>query len=348
MAESEEKSRSFRSSEERYKYIGFEVFPGKPGNIFSSDEERKSLIEKVMRKLTRSEGEVRDRCTLMGERVSHAEKILLTVAAVVLVISLFLPWFSGYHEIVTTTYVAVQSDTREVMQEATEGAVSDSPEQTAAAGSETEVGAVTETPADVVANAETSQAEMASTETAAATDEGTGESIGEEETASTGEETSSVPENMRAVIEIDREFKSISGIGALASIGSYGSMVFSSGFVLAVSGILMIIFILSCIVLAALNLYLLYGVKKTNPDEQVLYWKKMLKLNWIPILIFFVLFFLSFVGADYGFNSEGMIKQVGDSYTVMTFIDMTFGQMSFGFIMAFMSFWVLALKGKEI
>ena len=169
-----------------------------------------------------------------------------------------------------------------------------------------------------------------------------------EEVAGTSGAVTEPPLNSRAVTDIHRDHESISGFGAIFAIGSYGSMVFSSGFVLVISGILMIVFLLSCIVLAALNLYVLYGARMPNPEAQILYTKKMLKYNWIPILIFFGILFLSFIGADYGFDSSGMIKQVGKSYSLMTFIDLTFGQMSFGFLLAFMSFWVLALKGKEI
>ena len=92
MAGSDDKSQSFQHTDGRYKYIGFEVFPARR-EYFQSDEERKSLIEKVMRKLNRSEGEVRDRCTLMEDRMSPLERIFVTIAAVALLVSLFLPWF---------------------------------------------------------------------------------------------------------------------------------------------------------------------------------------------------------------------------------------------------------------
>ena len=337
MAGSDDNSQSFQKSDERYKYIGFEVFPGKPGNIFKSDEERKSLIEKVMRKLTRSEGEVRDRCTLMEDRISSLEKTFMTIVAVAMVLSLFLPWFSGYHETVTTRYEAIQ-ETAAVGEEAAENAaVTDSLAASAA---------LEETPGEVAEATEAVEEVPATAGMADVTGEVT-EGAGEGEMADAAA-TEAPPLNSRTVTEVNREYKRLSGFGALFSIGSYGSLVFSSGFVLAVSGILMIAFILSCIVMAALNLYVIYGAKKSNPETQVLYTKKMLRYNWIPIFIFFGILILSFIGADYGFDPSGMIKQVGRSYSLMTFIDMTFGQMSYGFLLAFMSFWVLALKGKEI
>ncbi len=337
MPESDEKSRSFMQSDERFKYIGFEVFPGKAGNIFRSDEERKSLIEKVMRKLNRSEGEVRDKCTLMDERVSRTEQMILTIASVALVICLFLPWFSGYHETTTTRYVPYETESTETAQQPSESAnpgvvdsmaamgASDTVAQMAATDTTTGMAAVNEAETGL---GEAEEAPAGETETSA----GTNTSIG------------GTPEEMRAVVEVHRDYKHLSGIGALAGIGTYGGMIFSSGWVLAVTGVLMIVFILSCLVLAVLNLYVIFGAKKPTAEEKVLYLKKMLKINWFPVFLWLAMFILSFFGAGYSFDSEGMIKQVGDSYWLSTFIGLT----SWGIIVAVGSFLVLALKGKEI
>lgn len=329
MAEGENKSRSFESSNERFKYIGFEVFPGKPGNIFKSDEERRSLIERVMRKFTRSQGEVRDRCTLMEERISRPEKAFLTVAAVMLIVSLFLPWFSGYYEIVTTRQVSREGETAAVVAETGE-----TPADSAAMMAATDPAATAET-------AENASAEVAT--------EGTGEMVAAdtEQPADAGTVTRTIEggtEGMMTVTEVIHDNRSLSGIGAILTLGTYGSMVFSSGFILVISGILVIVFFLSCIIMAILNLYVLYGVKKPNPDEYALYLKKMLRYNWIPVFIWPIMFILSFIGASYGFNPEGMLKQVGDSYGVAAFI----GLSSVGIYISLGVFLILALKGKEI
>jgi hypothetical protein len=106
----------------------------------------------------------------------------------------------------------------------------------------------------------------------------------------------------------------------------------------------MILFILSCIVMAILNLYIIYGGDKPGRQRDVLYVKKMLRFNWIPVFVWATMLILSFIGADYGFNTEGMIDQIGDSYWVSTFIGLT----SYGVMIAFGAFLVMALKGKEI
>jgi len=96
MGDDEKNNQSRVIPEDRFKYIGFGVYPGKAGNIFKSDDERRSLVERVRAKLSRSQSEVRDGCTLLEVRLSRVEKGFLTAAAVALVVALFIPWFSGY------------------------------------------------------------------------------------------------------------------------------------------------------------------------------------------------------------------------------------------------------------
>ena len=108
MADEDKRSQSPDENPQRFNYIGFDVFPGKPGNIFKSDDERKTLIKKVMGKFFRSDGEVRDRCTLLEERVSGFEKGFLGFMAILMITAIFLPWFSGYYEIVTTKEVPIE------------------------------------------------------------------------------------------------------------------------------------------------------------------------------------------------------------------------------------------------
>ncbi len=332
MAEGENKSQSFESSNERFKYIGFDVFPGKPGNIFKSEEERRSLIERVMRKFTRSQGEVRDQCTLMEERVSTLEKAFLAVAAVVLIVSLFLPWFSGYYEIVTTRQVSSEG-----------GGVT-------AAVAEAGETPVVDSAAMMAAIDPAATAESAENVPAGGANEGTGEMAAvtdTEQPTDTGAVTGTVEgnaERMMTVTEVTHDNRSLSGIRAILALGTYGSMVFSSGFILVISGILMIVFFLGCIIMAVLNLYVLYFVKKPSPDEYALYLKKMLRYNWIPVFIWLAVFVLSFIGAGYGFNHEGMVKQVGNSYGAAAFL----GLASFGMYITLGAFLILALKGKEI
>lgn len=86
------------SDDERLRYIGFEVFPGKAGELFKSDAERQKLVDTA--KAKRSSGQIiRDGCTLMNERVSKGERLVMTLAAVVTLLALLLPWYSVYNEV---------------------------------------------------------------------------------------------------------------------------------------------------------------------------------------------------------------------------------------------------------
>lgn len=266
MAETDNKAQPFGNSDERFRYVGFDVYPGKIGNLFKSDDERKSLIAKVMATFNKSEGEVRDRCTLLEERVSKGEKMFMTVIAVLMIVSLVIPWFSGYYEIVNTKQVPIES------------------------------------------------AEV--------------DSIGTK------------PVEMTTVTTVTHDNRSVSGLGALGYLGQ----AFSGGFGLMLSGLLMLLYFLSCPILAVFNLYILHKVKKPTPDAYALYLKRMLRYNWIPVLLWLAMFLLAFLGSSYGFDTKGMVKQVGQSYGIAAFV----GLSSFGIYLSLAAFLLMALKGKEI
>jgi hypothetical protein len=332
MADEETSKKQDDMSDERFRYIGFEVFPSKAKDLYKSEDEHKSLVERVRQKLSRSEGEVRDRCTLLEDRVSHGEKIFLTVVSALLIVSFFIPWFSGYFEIVHTEYVATTEELPAGAAADTTKAAETAPVDTSQAGRDT-----------ALAGRDTAQAMASAMDTvesmlaAADTSDTLGALSG---MTDKGQDTA----GMMAVTKIEHDQRAITGIGALLAIGSYGGKIFSSGFVLKITGFLLLVFMLSCFVLAGVNLYALYGIKISEPDAYALELKKWLRFNWIPVFIWLAIFILSFFGANYGFNPENMVKQVGNSYNMVTLI----GLSSFGMYLALSAFLIAALKGKEI
>lgn len=101
------------SPEERFRYIGFDVFPGKPGEIFKSDSERTKLVAEADKRRN-SGNTLRDDCKLLEERVSGMERTVLTVAAVVMVLALFLPFYrSNTEQVVQKEVAASQNQTNE-------------------------------------------------------------------------------------------------------------------------------------------------------------------------------------------------------------------------------------------
>ncbi len=482
MADGENKSQSFQYSDKRFKYIGFDVYPGKVGDIFKSEEERKSLIQRVRERMARGKEQVRDRCTLMESRISGVEKGFLTAAAVLMIVALFLPWYSGsipisYEQIGTVDGVQIMhaSDQEQrligyvttALKEKQDRAFSHAPAPASdEGGGEAAPAAMTDSSGTQEPAAETGATDTAATPAAAITDSAntadtTATAAATDTTAAENAEAPStevrvlfvdtydpdslrLPEDLqrhtvayfaynaktkdeafkygaadaltsvpgimavaqkndslvtarrdkiqeaadkaakpsRRTTEEQRQAKvdsimadtntvfanvslfgpkqpgetemasrgivndnySMTGIGAIAKLGDYLPLVFSSGIVLVITGILLLIFYISIPVLAVVNLYALYGIKKTDPNEYVLKLKKWLRYNWIPVLAWLAMFILSFVGAAYGFNSAGMLQQVGSSYGIATFI----GLSSFGFYLVLMSLLITALKGKEI
>lgn len=329
MSDGENKDKAF-NPEERFKYIGFDVYPGKAGDIFNSEEEHKTLVQKVMASFRRSEGEVREGCTLMEDRVSGLEKTFLTIVSVVLLVSLFLPWFSGYFEIKTERLVPVKTEDVAAIVDGESGeggaAISDSgavataPEP-AEITPEPAKEAVTEEIVDSMALAANDSAAVAATE-----------------------DPDYVPPGMRKIQDIKSEYHSITGLSALFSLGTYGEYIFSSGGIVVISGILMIVFYFACLLFGIFNLYIIYGVKKASSDEYALHLKKMLKFNWYPVLLMLLLFVLALIGGKYGFDSTNMVVQVGEAYSISSFL----GLSSYGMFVALGAFLILALKGKEI
>lgn len=87
------------SVDERFHYIGFEVFPGKPKELFASDAEKRKLIEAAH--AHREHGDTsREHCSLIEPRISTADRNVLTAAALALFLSLFMPWYSVFNEVV--------------------------------------------------------------------------------------------------------------------------------------------------------------------------------------------------------------------------------------------------------
>ena len=103
MAEEEKKVSAAKriSDKERFKYVGFDVFPGRVKDLFRSDAEKDKLVDWVRQKRTnRDLGALRDDCTLLEARVSLSDRVVLTVACLFMVAALFFPWYSAYNEIV--------------------------------------------------------------------------------------------------------------------------------------------------------------------------------------------------------------------------------------------------------
>lgn len=300
----------------RFRYIGFEVFPGKPKDLFKSDAERQKLVEQLKEK--RDKGEIiRDHNTLLEERITFGERLVLAVACLIIIGSLFLPWYSAYTETVMET----------------------KPGETAQASADQALAgdaAMAADLADSVSQAVDSVAlaEAAATDTAAVA----GEQI--QEGGGIGGEQ--VIHSAVARKKVVKDVSSLSWFGALGALGSVGGYVFSSG-MLALSGVLMLLYQLLAIALPVFTLYLLFGSKERG-DLLALKLKKTLKLNWIPVILFVAVFVLSFFGGTYSFDAASMFDSLGTSYGVGALAN----ALSWGVFVSLAMFVMVAAKGIEI
>lgn len=305
--ESKDKKSSIKpiTDAQRFKYIGFEVFPGKVKDLFKSDAEREKYIGGVRQK--RESGEtLRDNCTLLEERVSTTDRMVLTLASVIIFATLFIPWYSVYNEVVEM---------------APQAAVVDQ--------------AVMPTDSAMLASA-------GDTVAVAATDSAAGQAALRPGVVSQSA-AEEVISGYVAKKKIRKEYARLLGIGSFTSLGSVGSYVFSSGGVLIVTAIIFLIYALLCIGLPVYTLYGIYGLKGDS-DQKALQLKKMLRMNWVPLMLFVMVLILSFIGAEYGFEAKSVFSSLGSSYGPAAFL----GSLSWGILVSLSAFILVAVKGVEI
>jgi len=82
------------SDEDRFKYIGFEIYPGKTRKFWENEEEKKNYLEEIKRKKSSSSLLEREHSIIKMILFSKTDKVILTIASIFMVLSVFLPWFS--------------------------------------------------------------------------------------------------------------------------------------------------------------------------------------------------------------------------------------------------------------
>jgi hypothetical protein len=82
------------SDEDRYKYIGFEIYPGETRKFWENEEEKKNYIEEIQRKKSSSSLLEREHSLIKMTLFSKTDKVVLTIASIFMALCLFLPWFS--------------------------------------------------------------------------------------------------------------------------------------------------------------------------------------------------------------------------------------------------------------
>jgi hypothetical protein len=309
--------------EKRFKYVGFDVQPGKIKDLFKSEAEKEEWVEKVRERRKKSGSRIRDASSFEKPRVAGYEKAVLTVTSLLMVISLFLPWFSGFHEYeVEAKPVAAQ-----------ETALADS----------TMVDSLADSTALAAGESEALSSSGSALETAAPVEEIPGsetEMAGAPAQPEKDEHGFASLTGVRKRKEIRKEYRSAS---ALASLGFIG-VVFSSGIILKVTGLFFLVYILMCLFMGIYTIYLLYGIKG-DPDMRALKLKRALRYNWVALGVWVFCLIISFFGASYSFDAgSAQLVQLGDSYGIGTYLTI----LSYGFYISLACFIMNAVKAVEI
>lgn len=84
----------------RYNYLGFEVMPGKIKEFWASEEEKKQYIEKIRATAGTSHAIERDFSMVNAKLLNKADRIIISLASVLMLVTLFLPYynFTAYGE----------------------------------------------------------------------------------------------------------------------------------------------------------------------------------------------------------------------------------------------------------
>ncbi|MCJ7459736.1 MAG: hypothetical protein MUP17_12215 [candidate division Zixibacteria bacterium] len=90
----EEKKGEKREDDLRYKYIGFDVYSSRAKKFWRDPEEEKRYLEEVKKRKEKGEREERDHSLIAVPVFSPVEKWILTVTSVLMILCLFLPWFT--------------------------------------------------------------------------------------------------------------------------------------------------------------------------------------------------------------------------------------------------------------
>lgn len=325
------------SREQRLKFIGFEVFPDPPKELFESESEKDKLIKAAKaRRMTGAT--IREDCKLLEQRVSQLDRIVLTIACVAVLAALFLPWYSAYNEFVEDTAQATAEPTVLAIADDSLAALTDAPDSLAL-DSLLPAAVTTDEPANSDTAGQEEEAIAGAKETESVNDAAGVLSSGRIQTT----ENEEIIHGYVTRMKVRREYGNLSGIGAFLALGSVGSKVFSSGAVLMLSAILILLYTLLCLGLPVYTLYGIYGIKGAE-DDKALALKRVVRYNWIPVLLFLVIALLSFAGGQYGFDAASLFASLGDSYGPGAFL----GILSWGIFVSMAAFILIAVKGLEI
>ncbi len=105
------KGKQIDPEELRYNYLGFEYAPGKLKDFWKSEDEKKAFVDKIKSRLKGQHSIERDTSMVNAREMNVADRWVISIASLVMVISLFLPYyrfeaFGGHVSGSTLSYLA--------------------------------------------------------------------------------------------------------------------------------------------------------------------------------------------------------------------------------------------------
>lgn len=77
----------------RYNYLGFEYAPGKLKEFWASEDEKKKFVDKIRGSLGKTHAIERDFSVINANLINKADRIIISIASVIMILSLFLPYY---------------------------------------------------------------------------------------------------------------------------------------------------------------------------------------------------------------------------------------------------------------
>jgi hypothetical protein len=88
------KEKEDATEEIRFKYIGFDVYPKKPKRFWKNEEEKERYLTKARQKGIGSALEESEHSLVQAVAFSKIDRVVLTLASLLMTVGFFLPWFS--------------------------------------------------------------------------------------------------------------------------------------------------------------------------------------------------------------------------------------------------------------
>lgn len=88
----DEKEQKTAGSEERFRYIGYDVYSKKPKEFWENKEEEKKYLEQAKKK--KGHQIDREHSMVLVSVFSKVDRIIITISSILMIIGFLLPWFS--------------------------------------------------------------------------------------------------------------------------------------------------------------------------------------------------------------------------------------------------------------